>query len=222
MTRILISTFATLVMAQAQTAGPEFGQGFKENAQKLQQYGYKRRMDITVKGHSSERVESVHYVNGKMETVPIETPQRQGGQVQGRGLRGMMVRKKVEKKKEEMKKEVAELRELLSQYTSGSPSMRAALEKANISHENGNVKIEAKGVVQPADSFTMVWNAGAHRPERMEIHTILDKKPVQMMVEYASLRDGPFYPAHTVLSAPAKDLTVSIETFDYSRSAGGE
>jgi len=224
MIRNLILIFSTTVLAQAQTAPParpEFGQGLKENAEKLQQYSYKRRLEITVKGRSSQRLELVRYVDGKMETVPLEAPQRAGGQSQGRGLRGMIMRKEVEKKKEEMKKEVEQLRGLLKQYTPGSPSMRAALEKANISHEDRELKVEANGVVQPSDSFTLIWNTANRRPERLEIHTALDKKPVQMTIEYASLPDGPFYPARTTLTATAKDLTVSIDTFEYSRSTNG-
>ena len=220
MARNFIPFLISMVVALAQTAPPTrpgFGQGLRDNAERLHQYTYERRLNITVKDHSTQRVELVRYI-GKPGTVPIETPQRPGGRPQARGLRGMIVRKEVGKKRDEMKKEVEQLRALLKQYAPGSPSMRTALEKANISREGGEIKLEANSVIQPADSFKLTWSLTGHRPERIEIHTTLDKKPVHMTIDYASLPNGPFYPERTVLSAPAKDLTVSIETFDYSRS----
>src|SRR5205823_12055985 len=106
----------------------------------------------------------------------------------------------------------------------GSENMRAMLEKAKISRTgpepDASVKIIATGVLQPADSFTLTWSVVNRRPEKLEIRTKLDGKPVSAMVEYASLPAGLFYAAHTVISAPKKDLVIDIDTFDYARSGG--
>ncbi|SRR6266545_5041555 len=224
---VLLITIAAVAAGQtASETGPAFGQRIKHNSEDLKQYSYKRRTEITVKGRSRARVELVRYVDGKMHTVPLEAPQHRPEQPHGYGLRGRMMQKRVEKKKEEMKEEVAALTSLLQRYSPGSDSMRSALQKAAISRTasgpDADVKLEARGMVNPNDSFSLVWSVVDSRPAKIEIRTELDNKPVQVGIEYASLPEGPFYAAHTVVSAPKKDLRVSIDTFDYTHSAGAQ
>jgi hypothetical protein len=215
---------AAMLGQTAPEAVPGIGQKMKENAEALKQYSYKRRTEIRFKDKSRVSVEQVRYVNGQPETTPLETPAPPAAVGGGRsGLRGMMARKKIEEKKEEMKEEVARLKSLLQSYTThGSDSMRQILEKATISRTgpgpNADVRVAATGVVQPSDSFTLLWSAASHRPEKIEIDTDLEKKPVQLAVEYSALPNGLFYPARTTISLPAKDLTVTVESFDYMPS----
>jgi len=225
MTRIIVLLVATGAIAAAQSpagARPDFGQKLRQNNRELQQYSFKRRIETTVKRRRNQRVELVRFVNGKMETVPLGPPHA-AGQEQGRGLRGMIFGKEIEKKKEEMKEEAEHLRNLVRQYGPGSDAMRSALAKAAISRSgsgpDADLRVDAKGVIQPTDSYTLLWSVTKRRPVRIEIHAELDKKPVQITMDYGSLAEGPFYPVHTVLSAPAKDLRVVVDTFDYTRSA---
>lgn len=225
---VLAMTVAAVSMAQTPTGGfgSGIGQKVKQNAQVLKHYTHKRRTEITLKGKSrGARVDLIRYVDGKMETVPLETPPRPAEGSRGRGLRGRIVEKKIEKKKEEMKEQVARLTSLVQRFSAGSDSMRAALEKATISRTgpgpDADVKIVATGVAKASDSFTLVWSVAHHRPAKVEIRAEADGKPVAITVEYASLPEGPFYPARTVISAPKKDLTVAIDTYDYNRSGDG-
>jgi hypothetical protein len=223
---LFFSAFCAFPAAAQGAAAPAregFGLRFQQNAENLRQYSSKRRTGISVKGHSRTRVEMVRYVDGKMETVPLETPQP-GPATRPQGRGGPLRRMMLEKKKEEMQKEVERLRALLRQYAPGSDAMRSIFEKASVSRSgsgpDSDIRLEAHGVAQPKDVCTFIWSVANRRPDRMEIHTELDKKPVTLTVEYASLPEGPFYAARTVLSAPQKDLRVTIETFDYTRSAG--
>jgi hypothetical protein len=207
-------------------AAPAIGQKMRENADALKQYSYKRRTEIRFKDKSRVSVEEVRYVDGKIQTTTLETPAPPAAAGGGRGLRGMMARKKIEEKKEEMKEEVDRLKSLLQSYTPhGSDSMRQILEKATISRtgpgQDADITVAATGVVQPSDSFTLVWSAASHRPRKIEIHTELDNKPVQLAVDYSALPNGVFYPARTTISLPAKDLTVTVESFDYMPSVPG-
>jgi hypothetical protein len=218
-----LATVATLAIAQTRSGKqPEFGESVKHNAEILKQYSYKRRVEVSVRGRSAERVELVRYVNGKMETVPLETPQHQAQQPRGRGLRGMLVRHEVAKKKEEMKEEVTRLIGLLHQYSPESDAMRAALHDAVVSRvgpgRDTDISLKTTGVVNPHDSLTLLWSVTDRRPNRIEIHTELDKKPVELTIQYAALADGPFYQARTILSMPSKDLMLTIERFEYSRA----
>jgi hypothetical protein len=193
----------------------------KQNAEALKRYSYKRRTEITVKGRSlGTRVDLVHYVDGKMETVPIEAPPPLGQSGRG-GLRGKIVEKKIKKKKEEMKEDRERLENLVRGYLSpGSASMQAALEKAAISRTgpgaDADIKVVATGMAKPSDSFTLIWSTAKHQPVSIDIHAELDGKPVRLAVNFAALPDGPFYAAQTIISALKKDTVINIDTFDYT------
>jgi len=206
--KILLALFLATV-ATAQTPATNdlaIGQKMKQNAEALRQYTYKRRTSIEAKGQPrGARLDLVRYVDGKMETVPLESPQRPEQSAGGRGLRGKIVQNKIEKKKEEMKEEREKLTALLHTYLSAG-----SFEKATISKVGDDVKVVAP-------NMTLIWSVANHRPVRMEIHAELEGKPVQMKVEFAALPDGSFYNAHTRISMPKKDLVINIDNFDYTK-----
>ena len=221
---ILLLAFATMVAARVVSeATPAIGRKMKQNAATLQRYTHKRRTEITVKGKSrGARVDLVRYIDGKAETVPLEAPPRPAQSSRARGLRGRMIEPKIENKKEEMTRDVAHLKNLLASYSPGADSMRQVFEKAAISRTGSgpaaDIKLVANGVVKPSDSFTLLWSTADHRPKEIEIHADMDGKPVAITLQYAALPDGTFYAAHTVVSAPKKDVTITIDTFDYAPS----
>lgn len=216
---MLIAVFGAADFAQTPAdVIPGIGQKMKENAAALQQYSHKRRTEVEVKGQSKgARVELVRYINGKIETTPLEAPQHTPGAGRGRGLRGLIA----SKKKEDMKEDVEKLTSLMRQYTSpGSDSLRTALAKAAISRSGpepqADIVAVAKGIVKPSDSITFTWSVVHHRPEKIEVSTDVDGNPISATVEYTSLPEGLFYAAHTIVSEPKKHLTISIANFDYT------
>jgi hypothetical protein len=224
---IPILTIACGMIAAAQPPPANvlgIGQKMKQNAEALKHYSFKRRTTIAVNGNPrGARVDLVRYVDGKMETIPLETPTRPNQSGRRGGLRGAIVEKKMAKKKEEMKENVERLTNLLHSYTaSGSDSMRTLLQKATISRTgpglDADVKIVAAGLRKPSDSLTLLWSPANHRPAQVEIRAELDDKPVQLTVDYASLPSGPYYPARTTISMPKKDVLITIDTFDYETS----
>ena len=76
---------------------------------RLKRYSYKRRTEIKTKDKSFARLDLVRYVDGKMETIPLETPTRPDQSARPRGLRGKIAEKKIEQKKDEMKQEREQL-----------------------------------------------------------------------------------------------------------------
>jgi hypothetical protein len=222
-TAILLMTTA---LGAAQTPPAlGIGQDMKQNSEELKHYSYTRRTEIQIKDKSlGARVDLVRYLNGKMETIPIETPARPDQSGDRRGLRGRIVEKKMEQKKDEMKEERERLEGLLHSYLSpGTDSMRAMLEEAAISRmgpgPDADIKIVAKGIVKPSDSFTLVWSVVNRRPVSIDIRAELDGKPVQLTLEYDNLKGGPFYAAHTVIAMPKKETVIRIDTFDYKIAA---
>jgi hypothetical protein len=76
-----ICLLLALVIAKAAQSipaiGPDIGQKMKQNAEALKHYSYKRRTEVEIKGKSrGARVDLVRYIDGKRETVPLESPAR--------------------------------------------------------------------------------------------------------------------------------------------------
>ncbi|MBZ5603408.1 MAG: hypothetical protein LAO79_13990 [Acidobacteriia bacterium] len=215
----ILFLIATLGFAQAlPEGGMGIGQKMKENAEALKQYSYKRRTTIRIKDRTAARTDLVRYVDGKMEVAPLESPARPAGG--GRGeLRGRMAQKKIAKKKEEMKKETEQLTSLVRSYLGGGAESKGLLEKVAISRvgsgPDADIKLTASGVVSPSDSLSLVWSVAGRRPAQVEIRAAVEGKPVGVTVEYASLPQGPFYAARTTIAMPKKDLTITIDAFDY-------
>ena len=219
---VLLAAFASLLAAQEpQPAGINFRQRLGQNADALKHYSYKRRTTIVVKGQQrGSRLDLVRYVDGKKETVALETPPRRAAPAR-RGLRGKIIENKIEKKKQEMNEELQQLRDMMAQYRDpGSDSMRKLFENAAVSRAgsgaDAEVHIVAHGLSKPSDSFTLVWSVANRRPDNVEIKGEFKGKPVSIRTKYAALPDGPFYPAQTVIALPGKGLTINIDQFDYT------
>ncbi|HEY3841239.1 MAG TPA: hypothetical protein VGL72_31930 [Bryobacteraceae bacterium] len=221
---ISILIAAAAVAAGQAPNGLGIGETMKRNADVLRHYSYKRRTEITIKGQTrGARTDLVRYVDGKMETVSLGAPGGPDPSTRRRGLRGKIAESKIEQKKEEMKAERERLEELLHSYLSpGSDAMRALLAKAAVSRigpgPDADVKVVATGLKNPTDSLSLVWSVASHRPVSIELQSQLDGKPVRLVLEYASLKDGAFYAARTLISMPKKDTVIRIDRFDYSMS----
>lgn len=219
-----VLALALAMAAVAQTSPANrlgIAERMKQNGEALQHYTYKRRTEIIKKGEPrGARVDLIRYVNGHKETIPLETPERADRPPGGRGLRRKIVERKMEKKKEEMKAEMERLKGLMDSYLSpGSHAMAALLGKAQISRTgsgpDADIRLTVAGLNRPADSLTMVWSVVKRHPVKIEIRTDDSGKPVQLDIDYSTLPGGAFYPARIVISAPKKNLTLTITTFDY-------
>lgn len=222
---ILMLVFAIDAVAQTSPANRlDIAQRMKRNGEILEHYSYKRRTEVVVNGQPrGARVDLVRYVNGTKETISLETPQRTEQPGGARGLRGKLAQRKVEKKKEEMRAEMEQLKNAVTSYLSpDSDSMRAVLQNATISRTgsgpDAEIKLTASGMKDPSDSFTMIWSTAKHQPVSIEVRTESDGKPVQFTDNYATLPDGAFYTATTVISAPKTNIGLTITNYDYVRS----
>ena len=222
---ILTLLLATGARAQTSPANHlDVAQRMKQNAETLKHYTYKRRTEIILKGQPrGARVDLVRYVNGSKETIPLETPERSEQSRGGRGLRGKLVKRKIQGKKEEMER----LKEAMNSYLSpDSDKMGAILRNLRVSETSSgpdaDLKLSASGVKNSADSFTMIWSKAKGQPLSVDIRAEADGKPVQITTEYSTLPDGTFYPAQTVISAPKKNLRLTITNYDYVPSTEAE
>jgi hypothetical protein len=220
---ILVTILHAAAAIAATPSVLDIRQVMKQNEETLKQYSYKRRTEVTVKGKIlGTRVDLIRYVEGRMESVPLESPVRPRQSPSPRRLRGKIIEDKIARKKKQITEERERLENLLHTYLS-SDAMRTEFEKASISRtgqgrDAAEVKMVATGIVKPADSFTLIWSVANGRPVSIDIRTELDGKPVQLTLEYATVRSGPFYAARTVISSPKSDSAIRIDTFDYNGS----
>jgi len=220
---ILIVIFSLPGVAQPPEPQPAREEGLgivaklKSNAEALQHYAYRRRTSITTKDKSRTRLELVRYVDGKMETVPLDSPDNAARSGGGRGRRRGMLGQNGGQKREEMREQVEQLNTMFRSYTAPE-GLQPMFAKAVVSREgtppNIVIRASATGVVQPSDSVTWLWSVEHQRPNKIEIQTELDGKPVSMTVEFAEVANGPFYPAHVTIVEPKKDITVNIDQYD--------
>lgn len=223
---ILVLAFAIDAAAQTSPANRlDIAQRMKRNGEILEHYSYKRRTEVVVNGQPrGARVDLVRYINGRKETIPLQTPQRAEPPAGARGLRGKLAQRKIEKKKEEMRTELERLKDAMNDYLSpDSSSLRDILRNATISRtgsgSDAEVKLAAAGMKHPSDSFTMVWSTVKRQPVSVEIRTESDGKPLQFTINYSTLPNGAFYPATTVISAPKKNIALTITNYDYLPAA---
>jgi len=68
--------------------------------------------------------------------------------------------------------------------------------------------------LNPADSMNIWIDKQTMMMRRIEISTVLDKKPVQMTSEYIQMTKGPSFQSRATLEYPEKQIQVTVENFD--------
>ena len=95
-------------------------------------------------------------------------------------------------------------------------SARAALE-TNASQPL--LRLESANILQPGDSMIVWLDANTRRQRRIEINTSFEAQPVRIVTEFRDLPNGPTYLARSVVDYPHKELTLTVENFDYETLA---
>ena len=131
-----------------------------------------------------------------------------------RGIRGRRAKKKLKK----MKEWASEVMELLQQYslpTSGK--LLDYLNQATITPDEaqGTIKIAAVNVVQKGDALIMWVDLETKALLRTQVKTALDGDAVNMDTNHDRTEGGLAYLARAIVSAPEKELELTVENFKY-------
>jgi len=186
-------------------------QARKENAQKTRDYSWTQRTEVKVKGEvKSLKTEIVRYtVDGELQKTPIDETSAK----KPKGIRGKVAKKKIG----EMKDWMAELGELLKNYslpTAGN--LLDFLNKASVSPDGAGRKLDATDVVQAGDRMS-VWIGADHKMTKTEVSTQHDGSDVKLMTDHETTPDGLDYVARTTIVVPDKGVEMTVENFSYKR-----
>jgi len=183
----------------------------KENAQKTRNYSWTQRTEVKLKGETkSLKTETVRYtVDGELQKTPIEETSAK----KPKGVRGKIAKKKAG----EMKDWMADLGEVLKQYslpTAGN--LLDFLNKASVSPDGDGRKLDATDVVQAGDRMS-VWIDANHKMVKSEVSTQHDGSDVKLETDHATTPDGLDYVAQTVIVVPDKGVEMTVENFTYQK-----
>jgi hypothetical protein len=207
---ILVLSVAAPAWSQVnEMLAEKISQDRAENALKTMNYSWTKRTEVKVKGEvKSTTTELVRYtVDGELQTTPISQEQAK----KPKGVRGKIAKKKGA----EMKDWMAELGQLLKQYSLPTPeSLAGFLDEAAVAPDGDNKKLVALGVVRTGDTMTM-WVDADSGLTRTEVTTEHDGAAVQMSTDHATTPDGLNYVARTVIKVPEKEVEMTVENFSY-------
>ena len=126
----------------------------------------------------------------------------------------------VENKKEEMQEFVQALVKLSNSYLIlPKEKMQALAQTGQVSQDATGMQITAKDFLQPGDALVLTFDPATKRQRKTVATTTLDGGPVTVTAVYQDLADGLTYNAQTVISAPKKELELTMQTFEYVKSA---
>jgi hypothetical protein len=206
-------TLAIPAVAQMDMAAiaEKVSQARQQNAMKTRDYSWTQRTEVKLKGETkSLKTEIVRYtVDGEMQKTPIDETSAK----KPRGVRGKVAKKKAG----EMKDWMAELGELLKQYSLPTPdSLANFLKKASGSPDGGGRKLDATDVVQAGDRMS-IWIDADNKMTKTEVSTQHDGSDVKLETDHATTPDGLDYVARTTILVPDKGVEMTVENFSYQR-----
>jgi hypothetical protein len=176
----------------------------------LAKYEWIETTTVTVKGEvKSRQQQSCYYgLDGKVQKILLTTPPAEKTKP---GLRGAIAKNK----KAELTSYMQDAIELVKRYVPPDPAVIQAVRAA------GNVMIQPlqgqttrlvfANYYQPKDSLTLEIDLASNRPLKAAVASALGKDPVSLDVQFGDLPGNVVYASRAVLSAPAKNLVVTIE-----------
>jgi hypothetical protein len=191
----------------------------KANVLALRQYEWKLRTEVQRKGETKNvQVASVKFdSNGQKQTTVIsKTPEPELPKF---GLRKAIA----EKKFKEFKETVQQLGDLALSYGELSPEqmqrfMAGATLTPEITAEGKCLRAKGRNVLQTGDSMTVWLDAASRKQRRLEIQTVYDDKPVQIVSEFQDLpQDGPTFMAVSRVNYDDGAVVIISSNFDHQR-----
>jgi len=215
----LLLMVVTAIAAVAQQQNTALMSGMEANAKQLRQYTFKQRTETYHKGElKNAKVDEVHYsVSGERVSIPLNE-QKAESEAPRRGPGHRVIAKKMEEGKQKMKEYVERLMSLTSRYLSSDPEkMHAALANAEMTTGGGSklLRLKIQDYVKAGDTMTMSFDPATKRPMTTEVSTSLDDAPVNIVLAFDQIREGPSYAGKTIIRSAEKQLEIRIMTYDY-------
>jgi len=188
----------------------EIARGMRVNQQQLQDFSWKSRAEIKIKGKTRhvELFEVRYDMDGGLLKTPIDDPASDDRRSRrGPGL----------------EEEVRALADACAHLT--PIVMKELFAEATLAPGTGEdadlVRVQAEQVGALGDKVDL-WVDRQNRPRRSTVATEIDGRPVRIETEFARLDGGPAYPVKTTVHTEIKGrpATVEIHNFDFTHQGG--
>ena len=204
-------------VATAQTPNPgqaadAYAAGAKQNAQLMQKYTWKMRVQLTYNGEEKPAsLYQMNYVGGQLQKTEISAPPEESGRKHG------IKHRVTEDKMAEIKSEVDALVDLTKKYMAPTPGqMFDFYSKATIGPApTGGVQASGTNFIQPGDQVTYFIDPATKNPTSYSFTTSLQGKPVSGTAQYGQVPGGPKYASQLTINAPADKLSIAVTNFEY-------
>ncbi len=189
------------------------------NALALRQYEWKLRTEVQRKGETKNvQVASVKFdSNGQKQTTVIsKSPEPDLPKF---GLRKAIAEKKVA----EFRETVQQLGDLARSYAELSPEqmqrfMASAIVTPEVTPEAKLVRAESRNVLHGEDTMTIWTDATSRKQRRVQIQTVLDKKPVIIVSEFQDLpQGGPTFMAVSRMNYDDGAVVIITQNYDHRK-----
>ena len=204
-------------VAQAQGPNPglaadAYAAHAKANAQLMQKYTWKMRVQLTYKGDEKPaQLYQMNYVNGQLQKTLLSAPPAETGRKHG-------IRHRIKEQKiDEFKAWAAQLTDLVKRYMSPSPgTMMDFYSSATFCPvPSGNVRATDTGFIQPGDTATYWINPATKQPVTYAFATALQGDAVKATVTFGQVPGGPQYASQMNITVPAKEVSATITNFNF-------
>jgi len=188
-----------------------------ENKRRLMQYQWTETAQLALKGDEKPPTQYLcqYGPDGQIQKTPIGPPAEQPSS-------GRMKQRIIEKKKAEMKDYMQDVKSLLAMYVPPDPDrMQQAYQAGNasLSAISGAINLTFTNYAQPGDKMVLTFDTTARKITALHVNTFMGeaKDAVSLSVQMGSLPDGTNYPQQTVVTASAKQLTVTTTNSNYQK-----
>jgi len=210
------SVLAQQTMGQATAVkAVQITEARKKNAALMRQYTWNSRTELIESGQIKDNhLELVNY-------APDGTLQRSLLNDSGAPLPlGFLRRAIAEDKKKEMEKYLTGLRQLLEQYTLPTAGkvldfMISAIPTGP--DATGLLQMTGNNVVVPGDKVSVSTDPRTLQTRRVQVNSSYQSDAVQVTATFNTIPSGLTYMAYAEVTVPAKQMSVQVQNFNYTR-----
>jgi len=186
------------------------------NAALMRQYSWTSRTEVIDQGQVKDtRIDTVNYgPDGQLQRTVLND--------QSAPLPfGFLRRHIAEHERQKVEEYLMGLRGLLEQYTlptAGKVQDFMNRSTATGPDAKGLFEVAGKNVVLPGDTFSLWVDPRTRHAQRIQVSTSFQGDPVNLMATFKTLPSGLNHVAYAEVIAPAKQMSVQVQNFDYNRN----
>ena len=214
--------FVCLACSQAQSNTPPsppniqmLQQAAFQNAQQLRAYQWIETTTTTVQGHAMPARKMIcrFAPDGTLTRTPLDPQQSAAPQMKG----GPLMRQMEQKKMGGIKEEMTQVHELVAMYLPLNPDKLAGAAQPN---DGTNMHaVILSDYAKSGDEVKFSLDSKMQQIQGTTVKTYFDTQedPLTISMQFSKLDDGTTYPSITTINAPAKKISITTTSSDFSK-----